>query len=411
MHQAIVMNLFESIDFRKWLSLLIMLPVFLGCSGSGFLIAAQKDAGSSASTASPSVPTGIGTPGVGSEARWNPGFYLQASAYPSRNGIDITKANSIANSPNWKGIQVTVRWGVTEIQQGNYSELYRTLDQIRDWCRTNQKKAMIRLFERSFEGHIAHPPFPQYIRDTGAWYDRNTLANLTNGLAIGASAPGENIVSPKFWDPFVQERFLLWAEKVAEYAAANSEITMIQSEEYSTWGAWRLPDYNPGAIRLLWREFARRITSRAGKALVHVNTGWSVDYDNPAAIQAELAELTKYPIVLGPTDLRKDNEQGSATLSTDFGTFMFNRPDQSPSGYKGLHTFVLSYEWPDYNSVESPAEHFRWANVELGAQFIVVDPDKNMGVGGPRYWRFDQARQAVDDLRGTTNTHRPARLP
>lgn len=348
-------------------------------------------------------------PSTGS--RWSPGFYLQASAYPSRNGIDLTEANTIANSPYWQGIQVTVRWGVTETSMGDYRELYKTLDQIRDWCRSSGKKAMIRLFERSFEGNIASAPFPQYIRDTGAWYDRNTLAYLNNGMAVSLSTPGENIVAPKLWDPFVRERLIQWAEKVAEYAAVNPEIVMIQTEEYSTWGGWRLPDYNPTGIKQLWRDFARRVTAKAGTALVHINTGWSVDYMNLAANQAELAELTKYPIVLGPTDLRKDNEQGSATLSTDFGAFMFNWPTQNPAGYRGVHAFVMSYEWPDYSSVESPAEHFRWASDDLGVQFIVIDPDKSMGSGGPRDWRYDQARQAVEARRGLTNTARPSRLP
>jgi hypothetical protein len=336
--------------------------------------------------------------------RWEPGHYLQATSGVLRNGYDANKAALIQNNANFKGIQVSVWWGQTEITQGDYTQLYAQLDVTRAWAQTYNKKIWLRLCERSFHDEDRPAPFPQYIRDTGEWY------NLTMASAAGYTG-NERIYTPKIWKPgFVRERFLLWCEKVAEYVATNPEFVLISNEEYSMAAAWLLPDFSVAEFDSLWREFATRMLAKMGAALLHCNTGWSaIGGQSVSYYKNTLDQLVGTGIqALGPTDLRKDNEQGSAFLATEFGQFMTNLPTANPPGYRGNMAFCAKYEWPDYASIESPAEHLRWGVDELGLHFIAWDPDRGNGAGASRNWFWSDALTAVNAANGRINTTAPA---
>lgn len=344
--------------------------------------------------------------------RWVPGHYLQATDAESRSGIAVSKANLIAGNANFAGIQVSVWWGQHEVTQGDYTGLYTQMDAIRAWARANDKRVWIRLFERSFHGESRPAPFPQYIRNTGDWY------NLAMAQAAGYTGT-ENLYVPRVWRPgFVRERFMLWCEKVAEYVAGNPEFVMLSNEEWSFAGAWRFASqglWSAADNDSLWIEFAQRMLARMGDAVLHCNTGWhSVGDQSVAYYQSKLAEIVATGLhVLGPTDLRKDNTNGTAFLATDFGQFMTNPPNGSPAGYRGQLGFCAQYEWPDYVSVEGPAEHLRWAVDDLGLHFIAWDPDRVIRFdpdNGNNPWIWSDALAAVNAAGGRINTARPSRI-
>lgn len=330
--------------------------------------------------------------------RWAPGHYMECTDALGRTGISNSKRSLVAANTNFVGYQVSIWWGQTELNQGDYSALYTQLDAARTAARTDNKKIWLRLFERSFHGPVSQGrpnAIPQYIIDAGGAY--------------AYTGAGENFYGPKFWDTSVSERFLLWAEKVADYVALNPEFVLVSSEEYTMSGAWLQSGYTQQSFIDLWQNFARRVTARSGDCLVHVNTGWSVYYPNNYSLDKPITDnLLLYKVLLGPTDLIKD--RSSATLSTSFGSYMFNLPSGSPAGYRGVTGFALCYEWPDYSSAESPAEHLRWAVDDLGVNFIAWDPDKTSGSGTSGDWTWSQALSAVNAAGGRINTARPSLL-
>ncbi|MFN8760232.1 MAG: hypothetical protein ACK5XA_15660 [Tagaea sp.] len=329
--------------------------------------------------------------------RWFPGHYMQCSENVSRTGLAQSKRAITASNSNFIGYQVNIFWGQTETSFGNYSALYSQLDAIRLAAQQDGKKIWLRLYERSFHGFSRPAAFPTYLT-SDQWF-----ADTASGA--------ENVVAPKLWRADVRERFLLWSEAAAAYCAANPEFVLLSSEEWSIQGGWRLqPEYQTGEpLDFVWFEFARRVGAAAGDCLVHVNTGWSSWTKTVEQYKALSDQVIAYGAVLGPTDLRKDNEQFSATLATNFGSFMFNAPNASPPGYRGIAAYAINYEWPDYNSVESPAEHLRWAVDDLGVHFIGWDPDRDSG-GTSRNWSWSQALAAVNNAGGRINTAVPSSI-
>ncbi len=337
--------------------------------------------------------------------RWFPGHYIQATEAELRSGIAVSKANRIAGNGAWVGIQVSIWWGQTETTEGDYSALTAQMNAIRSWAQANGKKVWIRLFERSFHGETRPAPFPAYIRATGEWY------SLADVRALGYTG-SEDLYTPMVWKPgYVRERFLRWCEKVAEYMAANPEFVLLSNEEYSYAGAWLLQlvgDWTASDNDSLWREFCDRVLPKLGDALLHCNTGWDSVGDQPTAYYRAKLDLlvARGPQVLGPTDLRKDGS--IAFLATNYGSFMTNAPTASPPGYRGIMAFCAQYEWPDYSSIESPAEHLRWAVDELRLHFIAWDPDRDGGVGSSGNWVWANALAAVNDAGGRITLTKPS---
>ncbi len=337
-----------------------------------------------------------GTTTVSSGKRWFPGHYLQATDAVNRSGMDMSKRSRIQGNPNFIGYQVSIFWGQTEVNFGDYSGLYKQLGDAVQAARADGKKLWIRLFERSFHGTSRPRPFPKYISDAGGDY---------------FSTGSENIWAPKLWEPYVKERFILWAEKVFEFAALNPEIVLISNEEYSIQGAWLQATYSAYAMDQLWRDYAARVVPKSGDVLIHLNTGWSTVWPlNYSIDKATLDQLVyNYKVGIGPTDLRKDNNQGSATLATNFGSFMFNLPTGSPAGYQGQAFYTINYEWPDYNSDESPEAHLLWAYNTLGVHFIGWDPDPD-SYSGTR-WNWNHALTAVNSSNGLIRKNKPSLVP
>lgn len=335
-------------------------------------------------------------PTEGGAARWFPGHYLQATDAVNRSGMDMGKRSLIQDDPNFIGYQVSLFWGQTETAQDDYSALERQLTDAVDAARADGKKLWLRVFERSFHGTTRPRPFPHYISDAGGDF-------LSSG--------SQNIWAPKVWEPFVKERFLRWAEKVAEFASAHPEVVLISSEEYTIQGAWEQPGYSGEAVDQLWRDFAARVGPKAAPCLVHVNTGWSTVYppDFPRDRHTLDRLLEAYKVGLGPTDLRRDTTEGSATLSTNFGSFMFNLPTDPQPGFQGQAFFALQYEWPDYNSTESPLAHLHWAYDVLQVHYLAWDPDPGPGTGMP--WSWNDAQAAVDSTDGLIRTAKPSWVP
>lgn len=346
-------------------------------------------------TIAPPPPAVTPSP-VASQSRWFPGHYLQATNAVDRSGMDMSKRSYIQGNPNFVGYQVSIFWGQTEVSDGDFSGLYRQLGDAVAAARADGKKLWIRLFERSFHGGSRPRPFPQYISNAGGDY-----------YSVGS----ENIWAPKLWEPFVKERFIRWAEKVAEYAAANPEIVLISNEEYTIQGSWLQAGYSGAAMDQLWRDYAARMRAKAGPCLIHVNTGWSTVWPlNYVQDKAALDPLVyTHRVGIGPTDLRKDNNQGSATLATNFGAFMFNETYAPQAGYQGQTFFTINYEWPDYNSVESPLAHLQWAYDTLKVHFIGWDPDPSVGSGMP--WNWTHALSAVNSTNGLIRREKPALVP
>ena len=329
--------------------------------------------------------------------RWFPGHYMQCTEGVGRTGISQTKRALAASNPNIIGYQVSIWWGQTESTSGNYANLTAQLNAIRDAAQADGKKIWLRLFERSFHGYSRPNPVPQYVIDNGWTY---------------TSQGGENIWAPKIWESACKAAFLNWCQAAATYCAANPEFVLVSTEEYTIQGAWLIAGYTNAAMDLLWRDVADRLNLHAGDCLVSINTGWSTvwppDYTLDKAALDQLV-LGARKVVIGPTDLRKDDTQGSATLSTNFGSFMFNSPDApSRPGYRGIAAYAISYEWPDYGSVETPAEHLRWGVDGLGVHFLAWDPDPP----GPPVtrWSWNDAIAAINAAGGRINTARPTNV-
>jgi hypothetical protein len=328
--------------------------------------------------------------------RWFPGHYAHAHDGVLRNGLYEYNRNLVKNNSNFVGYHIWVFWGQTEVTQGDYSALYTQLNTMRDAAIADNKKIWLRLYDRSFVGSARPRPMPLYIEQAGWTYT--------------STASGQNLWAPKLWVPGCSERYLLWAEKVAEYCAANEQFVLLSSEEWAMFDSWNQAGWDPYAFDNHWKEFARRITPKAGNCLVWVNSGWS--NSTPGETYAYKKALMDYVVAqgcgLGPTDIRKDNNEGSATLSTAFGQFIFNLPTHPTfPGFKGKTFFCGSYEWPDYNSVESPAEHLRWAVDDMGYHFIAWDPDKNTGSSTAGDWKWSDALAAVNAQSGRINTAKP----
>jgi hypothetical protein len=329
--------------------------------------------------------------------RWYPGHYIHCSEAVGRSGIDNSKRALVANNPNFVGYQVSIWWGQTESTLGNYANLTTQLNAARTAAQQDGKKIWLRLWERSFTGYDRPAPFPSYI---------------TAGQQF-TSTGGQNVLAPKLYLTAVQTPFLNWCQAAAEYCAANPEFVLISTEEYTIQGDHLNSDFYPGgpaAYDALWMNFAARMVTYAGDCLFHVNTGWSPYFPPVYSTDYPLADalVTTHGAGLGATDLIKDNEQGSGTLFTNFGSFIFRdstNPDRP--GMRGRTFFALQFEWGSYYAIESPAEHLRWAVDDLGVHFITWDPDKNFGVGASRDWTWAQALAAVNAAGGRINTLRP----
>lgn len=348
----------------------------------------------STSTPTP-TPEPTPTPLPQGKSRWFPGHYMQATDNVGGTGMAMSKRALVQGNPNFVGYQVSIYWGTTELYKGDYSALNKQLTDAVNAARADGKKLWLRLFERSFHGTSRRRPFPQYITDGGGDYH---------------SLGGENIWAPKLWEPWVKERFLLWAEKVAEFAAKNPEIVLISNEEYIIQGAWQQPGYSAAAFDQLWRDFAVRLRAKTSDCLIHINTGWSTAYKQPEQ-NKKLLDILVYThkVGIGPTDLRKDGNSGSATLSTDFGSFMYNSTSGSPAGYQGQAFYAINYEWPDYNSVESPLAHLQWAYDTLKVHFIGWDPDPSPSSGTK--WNWNHSLSAVNSTNGLIRKTKPLLVP
>lgn len=327
--------------------------------------------------------------------RWFPGHYMQCSDIVNRGGLADWKRPLTATNTNFTGYQVSVWWGQTEILQDNYAALFLQLDAIRAAARADNKKIWLRLMFRSEQGATARPnPMPFYIIDGSGTYSF------------------ENIYAPKLWDPVVKEKFLLWAEAAAEYCAANPEFVLLSSEELWFRGAEQQGGYSEQALVNLWLDFARRVTAKSGDCLVHTSIGQGVTNPPDFVVDKAIANnLLNYKVLLGPPHLRKDAASGTATLSNNFGRFIYNSSANSIlPGYQGTAGFAIGYEFDDYVSLESPAEHLRWAVDELGINFIAWDPDRITGFGSTGSWTWAQALTAVNDAAGRINAARPLLL-
>lgn len=329
--------------------------------------------------------------------RWHPGHYMHCSDGVARSGLADWKRVFVASNPNFKGYQVTIYWGQTESTLGNYSALYTQLDTMRAAARADGKKIWLRLFERSFVGYARPRPMPQYVSDNGWDF---------------ASSGSENIWAPKLWESGCKAAFLDWCEAVATYCAANPEFVMLSTEEYRIQGDYQQPGFTWDLLNLLWRDVADRLLAHAGDCPVQISAGWGPtwppDYAVDKAVLDQLVLGTR-KVATGPTDLRKDNNSGSAFLSTNFGSFMTNPTDHpSRPGYRGIAVFCCNYEWSNYSSVESPAEHLRWGVDDLGLHFIGWDPDVEATTG--MAWNWSHALAAVNNAGGRINTARPANV-
>lgn len=329
--------------------------------------------------------------------RWHPGHYMHCSDGVARSGLADWKRVFVAANSNFKGYQVTIYWGQTESTLGDYSALYTQLDAIRAAAQADGKKIWLRMFERSFVGYSRPRPMPQYVSDNGWDF---------------ASSGSENIWAPKLWEDDCKAAFLDWCEAVAIYCAANPEFVMLSTEEYRIQGDYQQPGFTWAALHDLWQDVADRLLANAGDCPIQISAGWGEsyppDYNVDKPILDELVLGTR-KVATGPTDLRKDNNSGSAFLSTNFGSFMTNAPDHpSRPGYRGIAVFCCNYEWSNYNSVEPPAEHLRWGVDDLGLHFIGWDPDVEASTG--MAWNWSHALAAVNNAGGRINTARPANV-
>lgn len=341
--------------------------------------------------------------------RWFPGHYQHCTDGDNRTGLASWKLAYTQGNANFVGYQVSIFWGQTEGAQGDYSALYTELDRIRAAARTTGKKIWLRLFERSFHG----PPGPN------SWQRPRAMPQyiIDGGYTFTDTEGGENIHAPRLWDPYVKERFILWAEKCAEYAAANPEFVLISSEEWAIQGAWKVfatQQQYVDAIKALWYEFAQRMQAKIGDCLLQVNTGWSGVWPPDLVSDRAILDpvISTYKAVVGPTDLRKDS--GYATLGTNFGAIMFREPgDTTIAGYQGIAAYAINYEWPDYLSAESPAEHLRWGVDVLKVHFIGWDPDRVIRWdpnNGNNPWIWSDALAAVNAANGRINTAVPTSI-
>jgi hypothetical protein len=321
---------------------------------------------------------------------------MQCTDAVNRSGIAASKRPLVASNPNFVGYQVSIWWGQTEGALGDYSTLTSALNAIRSAAQADGKKIWLRLYERSFTGFTRPRPFPTYVS--------------TNGWDYTSTDGGQNIWAPRIWEASPKSAFLNWCQAAATYCAANPEFVLISTEEYRVQGDWIQPGFTAAALDLLWRDVADRLNAYAGDCMVHINTGWSTvwppDYTQDKPVLDQLALGTR-KVVIGPTDLRKDGDY--ATLQTNFGSFMFNSPTASTRpGYQGVAAYAMQYEWPDYDSIESPAEHLRWAVDELGCHFIAWDPDPQPGSG--MRWSWTDAIAAVNAAGGRAVTARPTNV-
>lgn len=351
----------------------------------------QWDAWRAAHVIPPTEP-----PPTSTTKRWAPGHYMQCTDADNRSGIAQWKRDFVKSNGNIVGYQVSIWWGQTEGALGDYTNLYAQLNAIKAAAQADGKKVWLRLYERSFHGFARPRPFPQYVSDNGWDY---------------SSFGGENIWAPRMWEGGCKAAFLDWCEAAAAYCAANQEFVLISTEEYTIQGAHLQAGYTDAAIDDLWRDVADRMLAVAGDCVVHINTGWGAAYPplyaRDKAILDQLALGTR-KVALGPTNIRKDG--GQAFLSTTFGSFMTNPPDHpSRPGYRGIAVLTGNYEWtPDYLSVESPAEHLRFAVDDLGLHYIAWDPDPQPGMGLP--WTWNDVIAAINAAGGRINFARPANV-
>ncbi len=335
-------------------------------------------------------------PPTATTKRWAPGHYMQCTDADNRNGIAQWKRNFVKTNGNIVGYQVSIWWGQTEGTLGDYTNLYAQLNAIKAAAQEDGKKVWLRLYERSFHGFARPRPFPQYVSDNGWDY---------------TSTGGQNIWAPRIWEDDCKAAFLDWCEAAAAYCAANQEFVLISTEEYTIQGAHLQAGYTDAAVDELWRDVADRMLSVAGDCVVHINTGWGAAYpplySRDKAILDQLALGTR-KVALGPTNIRKDGGQGF--LATTFGSFMTNPPDHpSRPGYRGIAVLTGNYEWdPDYYSIESPAEHLRFAVDVLGLHYIAWDPDPQPGMGLP--WSWNDVIAAINAAGGRINFTRPANV-
>lgn len=345
---------------------------------------------------SPPTPTDPPPP-TPTTKRWAPGHYMHCTEAEGRTGISQVKREFVRSNPNFIGYQVTIYWGQTEVTLGNYSALYTQLDAILAAAQADGKKIWLRMFERSFVGYARPRPMPQYVTDNGWDY-------TTSG--------SENIWAVRLWESGAKAAFLDWCEEVAKYCALHPEFVLLSTEEYRVQGDYNQPGFTWSALHQLWRDVADRLLTHAGDCVVHLSTGWAESYppryaaDKPILDQLALAPRK---VALGPTDLRKDDNNGNAFLSTNFGAFMTNPVDHPIApGYRGLSVFCANYEWINYQSVESPAEHLRWGVDELGLHYIGWDPD--VGPEQNMRWNWNDALAAVNAAGGRINLARPAHV-
>ena len=175
-------------------------------------------------TASPAV---VASPTVG--MKWNPGHYAWAGKFriQDKETLDTILAfiDSIADSPEIRGIQVHAYWSALEGNTaGDYSAGFAAVDAILARCALRGKQLMLALHERQFGGYSTDRTFffPAYIVN-GSQYGLSVMR--VDGIDRG--------ITTRVWQQPTMDRVIALSRAYAARYDKHPNLEMWVTEETS----------------------------------------------------------------------------------------------------------------------------------------------------------------------------------
>lgn len=316
--------------------------------------------------------------------RWYPGHYMMATDDTNRTGILESSRNLVKTDANWAGYYCHYWWNRLESTQGNYdfSSILTDLDK----AAADGKKVWIMPHNRSFHGASARGGFaPSYIVNAGWTY--------------AYSGAGENFAGCKLWVADCGEAWLDFLVALCEAVRDHEALQGITTEEGVQSGAWLQAGWTYQLMNAFLLEQSRVGAANIGDALWHNNMAWS---NEPASDLTEHYRVTDTMVRthrtgLAPNDLRISS--GTATLSTDYGKYLFTR-------YAGEAYFLASVEWPTYFLPEGPKALLDFGVDTLGMHFIMWQPVTQSSTSSATFY-FSDVMAEVTRQSGRITTARP----
>lgn len=313
--------------------------------------------------------------------RWNPGHYLVVWDDVNRLPMQDSSRNKVRYNPLFKGYWCGYWWFRHETSKNVYdfSAIIGDLDK----AASDGKMLIVSPMNRTFHGTSRGPFVPQYLIDeyNGVYY---------------YTEERENFGGPKTWLPAVNERWLLYLEKLCKAIDGHPAFQGIYTEEGAMSGAYLQPGWTVAAANGALLDQVRVGMENCKNGLFFQNGAWSNESTDADRYAYTDTIVNTYYAGCGPNDLSLSSF--TKTDATAYGKYVYSR-------YRGIAPFFIDVEWSSYHNPESPTQLINFA-YSLGINFISWQDIS--GVGST--FDVNDVINAVQATNGLINTVSPTNV-